>query len=521
MMAKRFLPVLGVCLLAGSAACADQLGFVDCASHTDATPVFAKARKSQDIVANLPCGERFKVIVYGFVFSEIQTSDGKIGFIYSNVVTVDAAGATLQSRPAANTTPSLTSASEKTKIYAPKQTDAAPAQVPAPVPAPQTAAVSDSASAPTASTPAAGSATDTTAATSPAAAQPSAPAPAAPQTNTNSATPSASAPASAIVPAAPAPAPPTLPGPDAVLKATATSATSADAPVDPNTPTPAPSTAPTPAASPNSTTPPSATPASQPAPADAPASAAPNAANPASPSAPTADPTSSAAPAAGSVQPEPAPATPGQPAADSQPQPAPPASTEVEPGITPAKTPKQRWEKPNPGARSASLLELFGGFSFASMSNGSGYANNTNFMGGMGSFGLNIKPWIQVVGDTSYSFENSTGVKNVIYGNHYGPRFFLRGRTKWAISPFGEVLVGGSRADTTVAASGGNPAYTTSQNCFSIKAGGGVDLKPSRMFEIRLIDVDYYRTAFGTNVHQSNYWVSTGVVIRLMKPWWE
>lgn len=154
------------------------------------------------------------------------------------------------------------------------------------------------------------------------------------------------------------------------------------------------------------------------------------------------------------------------------------------------------------------------------MSNGSGYPG-TNFMGGMGSFGVNLKPWMQIVGDTSYSFESATGVKNVVYGNHYGPRFFLRGRSKWSVSPFGEVLVGGSRADTTVAASGGNPAYTTSQNCFSIKAGGGVDIRPSRMFEIRLVDVDYYRTAFGTNVHQSNYWISTGVVIRLLKPWWE
>ena len=520
MIPKRFLPVLGVCLLAGSAACADQLGFVDCASHTDATPVFAKARKSQDIVANLPCGERFKVIVYGFVFSEIQTSDGKIGFVYSNVITVDAAGGTLQSRPAANTAPSLTAASEKTKIYAPKQTDAAPAQVPAMVPAPETVAMSNAPSAPTASATAAGSATDTTAATTPATAQPNAPAP---QAISNSATPSA--PASAIAPSAPAPAPPTLPGPDTVLKATATSATSADAPVDPNVPTPAPSTASASANAPSASTPSPAAPASQPAPADAPASAAPNSANSASPNAPATpaapDTTSSTAPAAPIAQPDPAPAAPPQPAADAQPQPAAPSSAEVEPGITPAKSPKQRWEKPNPGARSASLLELFGGFSFASMSNGTGYANNTNFMGGMGSFGLNIKPWLQVVGDTSYSFENSTGVKNVIYGNHYGPRFFLRGRTKWAISPFGEVLVGGSRADTTVAASGGNPAYTTSQNCFSIKAGGGLDLKPSRMFEIRLIDVDYYRTAFGTNVHQSNYWVSTGVVIRLMKPWWE
>jgi len=30
-----------------------------------------------------------------------------------------------------------------------------------------------------------------------------------------------------------------------------------------------------------------------------------------------------------------------------------------------------------------------------------------------------------------------------------------------------------------------------------------------------LLDVDYYRTSFGTNVHQNNYWASAGIVLRL------
>jgi hypothetical protein len=187
--------------------------------------------------------------------------------------------------------------------------------------------------------------------------------------------------------------------------------------------------------------------------------------------------------------------------------------------VQPAVSKQERWEKPNPGARSASLLELFGGFAFARMNSGGGYSNGTNFMGGMGSFGWNVKPWLQVVGDTSYSFQNSNGVKNVVYGNHYGPRLFLRGRSKWSLTPFGEALFGGSRADSSYPATPGYPAYTTSQNCFSIKVGGGVDMHPSRMFEVRLIDVDYYRTSFGTNVHQTNYWVSSGIVIRLFKGW--
>jgi hypothetical protein len=30
-----------------------------------------------------------------------------------------------------------------------------------------------------------------------------------------------------------------------------------------------------------------------------------------------------------------------------------------------------------------------------------------------------------------------------------------------------------------------------------------------------LFDVDYYRTSFGVNAHQNNYWASTGIVLRL------
>jgi hypothetical protein len=30
-----------------------------------------------------------------------------------------------------------------------------------------------------------------------------------------------------------------------------------------------------------------------------------------------------------------------------------------------------------------------------------------------------------------------------------------------------------------------------------------------------LFDVDYYRTSFGVNLHQNNYWASTGIVLRL------
>lgn len=171
---------------------------------------------------------------------------------------------------------------------------------------------------------------------------------------------------------------------------------------------------------------------------------------------------------------------------------------------------RSSWERPVPGAHRVTLLEFFGGFSFARFNGGSGASNN--LLGTLGSFGINLTSWLQATGDTSYNVVTVSGTKNVLYGNHFGPRVFYRWRNRWNVTPFGEALIGGSRLDTTVSGTGGS---FTSSNCLSYKVGGGVDVRASRHFEIRVIDFDYYRTAFGTNLHQSNYWVSAGVVLRL------
>src|SRR6202171_4458364 len=97
MFRNRFLILLGGCFLVASAAWADEVGYVDCTNHPEEVQVFAKARKTPDLVASLPCAERFTVLVYGFVFSRIQTKDGSVGYIYSNLIAVDrAATAALQ-----------------------------------------------------------------------------------------------------------------------------------------------------------------------------------------------------------------------------------------------------------------------------------------------------------------------------------------------------------------------------------------------------------------------------------------
>lgn len=417
MFRNRFLISLAVLFLGASAAWADDVGYVDCSNHSEDTQVFGKPRKTNEVVASVPCGERFTVLVYGFFFSRIQTKDGQIGFIYSSLIAVDRAATT------ARQSGTVQMASEKTKV-----------------PSTRAAVVTSN--------------------------PPAQPQPAPAQ--------SAPAPGSVAAAITPAPSAPATASSVSTTPATAASAPAANLPevTGPVSP-PAPSTAPQPQPAPDHL--------AQTEVVTTPASSIPE------PAAPAAQPTTSAP-----VTPQPAPAEPASPA------------------VRPANT-RSSWEKRTPaGVRRAPVLELFGGYAFARLDGGGGPATNVN--GALGSIGWNAKPWLQIVADTSYNVVTISGTKNILYGNHYGPRYFHRGHNRWGLTPFAEGLIGGSRSDTSIV---GVPGYNTSQNCISFKVGGGLDIHPYHRFDIRLFDVDYYRTAFGTNAHQNNYWATTGIVIRL------
>ncbi|MCU1240493.1 MAG: hypothetical protein JWO71_1219 [Candidatus Acidoferrum typicum] len=434
MLRNRVLILVGGCLLAASAAWADGVGYIDCSSHPDGTPVFGKPRRTPDTVASLPCGERFTILLNGFIFSRIQTKDGAVGYVYSNLLSLDRSGAVVQQPASAP----LTAAASK-----PASTSAADAQPKAIAPAPPQAAATQARP----EVPAAASSVSTAAA---------------PAVQPNSIT------AAQTQPAAVQPAP---------AQAFATPSRATEGP----TIVPSTSVASTSAA----TEQPQAVPG-QPAAAEA----------------------ATPAPAA-SVSEAPAAVTPADPGPAAQPEPSP--AEPVRPAVQPANA-RESWERPNAGGvRHTPLIELFGGYGFARFDNGAGVAAS-NLHGVMGSFGWNIRPWLQIVADSSYNVVTVSGTKNVLYGNHWGPRIFRRVRNRWGLTPFVEGLVGGSRADTTISGAGG---YQTSTNCISYKVGGGLDIKPSRHFEIRLLDVDYYRTSFGTNLHQGNIWASAGIVIRL------
>jgi hypothetical protein len=452
MLRKRILMLVGGSLLAASGAWADDLGYVDCSSHSDDTPVFGKARKSPDQVATVACGERFTVLLNGFIFSRIETKDGKIGYIYSNYISVDRGATSAAVRQP--DTGKLVETTTKVAIPSERQAQPKPLTVAQSRPAtaqPKVVEVSPATldPAPAVTTPAASSASTAT----PAPAQPSSEAPAQSQ-------PAASLPAPAeVVISSPSPAPLTAaPASSAATEAAAPAA-------------PAPSAA-------SATTPQAASDTVTETPAAAPeVPAKPEVAQPAPQPQPAA------------AQPEPAP----------QPLPPPVHDASV----------RTSWEKPNPGARKPFALELYGGYAFTRFANG---GPASNFNGGMGAFGWNVKPWLQIAGDTTYSYATISGTKNVLYGNHYGPRYFFRRPNRWNITPFVEGLIGGTRAETTVSGVGG---YTSSANCISYKVGGGIDMHASRHLMIRVFDADYYGTSFGTNQRQNNWWISTGVVLQL------
>jgi hypothetical protein len=430
MLRNRVLILVGGCLLAASGAWADGVGYIDCSSHPDGTPVFGKPRRTPDTVASLPCGERFTILLNGFIFSRIQTKDGTVGYVYSNLLSLDRSGAVVQQPASA---PLNAAASKPASTIAPDAQPKATAAAP-----PQAAATQAPSEAPAA-------ASSVSSAVAPAA-QPI------------STTPAQTQPTS--VQAAPVQVPATS---SRVTETPSSTVPSASAPTEQ----------------------PQAVPA-QPAAAEA--------ATPA----PVASVSETPAPVA---QPDPA------PSARPEPTPAEPVRSAVQPANA-----RESWERPNAGGvRHTPLIELFGGYGFARFDNGGGVAAS-NLHGVMGSFGWNFRPWLQIVADSSYNVVTVSGTKNVLYGNHWGPRIFRRVRNRWGLTPFVEGLVGGSRADTTISGAGG---YQTSTNCISYKVGGGLDMKPSRHFEIRLFDVDYYRTSFGTNLHQNNYWASAGIVIRL------
>ncbi len=83
-----------------------------------------------------------------------------------------------------------------------------------------------------------------------------------------------------------------------------------------------------------------------------------------------------------------------------------------------------------------------------------------------------------------------------------------------SLQPFGQVLVGLAHSSGTLV-QGSNPGAANAGTAFASNLGGGLDLRLTPRFSVRLIEADYLLTTFdnGSNDHQNNVRVSAGVVV--------
>ncbi len=100
-----------------------------------------------------------------------------------------------------------------------------------------------------------------------------------------------------------------------------------------------------------------------------------------------------------------------------------------------------------------------------------------------------------------------------VYSFHGGPRVKLR---SGKLEPFAHALFGVTHVSLN---STGVPSE--SDNAFSMKLGGGLDVGAARHFAIRLGEFNYYFTKFSAggfstsgSTHQNNFTFSAGIVIR-------
>jgi outer membrane immunogenic protein len=146
--------------------------------------------------------------------------------------------------------------------------------------------------------------------------------------------------------------------------------------------------------------------------------------------------------------------------------------------------------------------------------------------GGCGCFNLNggsaTFAWLlhqgrfALVGDATLAQAGSVSTDdfNLTLGS-YTAGIRYRPRLSRSLQPFGQVLVGIAHAGGSLV-HGPTSSVSNAGASFASNVGGGVDLRITPHFAIRLAEADYLVTTFknGDNDHQNNLRLSTGVVFR-------
>ena len=169
----------------------------------------------------------------------------------------------------------------------------------------------------------------------------------------------------------------------------------------------------------------------------------------------------------------------------------------------------------------APKAELFGGYSYLHFDKGNAAGGDNSVPGGFNIDGTYY--FLRLIGGTAdFQFHHKSWSNDPVFGSadgnvfsfHAGPRLKAH---LGKFEPFVHALFGVTHG--SFAPEGGT---THSDNAFSMKLGGGLDVAVHRHIALRLGEANYYYTNFSKTAnfntngqdHQSNFTFSVGVVLR-------
>jgi peptidoglycan-associated lipoprotein len=192
------------------------------------------------------------------------------------------------------------------------------------------------------------------------------------------------------------------------------------------------------------------------------------------------------------------------------------AAVSVAPAL--AQSPDQAPAQTAPSAGQPLRAELALSYSYLRSNVPPGGCGCFNLNGGSATFAWPVKPGsFALVGDVTVAHAGtaaSTGDSLTLSAFTAGARYLPKlGRSP--VQPYGQALVGLAHSSGTLV-QGANPAAANAGAAFAANLGGGLDLRASRRFSVRLIEADYLVTTFdnGTNNHQNNLRIGAGLVVR-------
>jgi len=174
-------------------------------------------------------------------------------------------------------------------------------------------------------------------------------------------------------------------------------------------------------------------------------------------------------------------------------------------------------------AQEAPRVEIFGGYSYLRLDDAVS-PTDRDLNGFNTSFTANFNSWLGVTAEFSGHF---TDLNTSLIGTQadldtylftVGPRLAIRKFDRF--TPFVHILAGLARADVNLTGTSSILGNSVSSAGIALVVGGGVDLNINPKIAVRLFQTDYVLTRFSnqnvaTELNQSNFRASTGVVLKL------